>query len=101
MIMTFQSVFASSSGTCLVTLLSTSVKSYSEVSALVHHTMYIVLLYAPMRQIRSTDRNKEAGGAIEAAEGVWEEFEPGIVAIHDELAICFCFHLCEPCILVC
>lgn len=48
----------------------------------------------------STDRNEEARGAIGATEGIWEQLEPSIVTVHDEVAVGFSLHLCEPSVLV-
>lgn len=61
----------------------------------------IVLMY--MFEQGSTNRNKETACSICALEEVWEQLQPSVVAIHDELPVAilglFRAHLRKPCIL--
>lgn len=96
MIIAFQSLFSISVGTCLVTLLSTSVKSYAG------NQYFIAPIY---NGTLMTDRNKETSRSICALEDIWEELQPGIITVHDQLAfsifIVLCLDLREPCVLCC
>jgi len=50
--------------------------------------------------LRTTDRYKEARGAIRSAESIWEQLQPCIVSVHDELPALLRFELCQPCVLM-
>jgi len=44
----------------------------------------------------STDRNEKASCPIRANKKVWEEFQPRIIAVHDQLAVLFRIKLRKP-----
>lgn len=89
--MAFQSLFSNSLGTCLVTLLSTSVKSCKKNQ--LGFSVYSIYIG------RTTDRNEKARRPICALKKVWKQLQPRIVAVHDQLPSFFCPQLCEPGIL--
>jgi len=77
--MAFQSLFNNSLGICLVTLLSTSVKSCE-----FENQHSIAPIYSSGTHM--TDRNEEAACPIGALKHVREELQPGVVAVHDQLS---------------
>ena len=94
--MAFQSLFNNSLGICLVTLLSTSVKSCE-----FENQHFIAPIYSSGTLM--TDRNEEAACPIGALKHVRKELQPGVVAVHDQLAflvtIVLCLDLRKPCVL--
>ena len=74
MMMPFQSDFCISASICLVTLLSTSVKSWS--ARLSYSSTQVCSQHA--------DRNKEARGAVRSGKEIREELQPGVVSIEGE-----------------
>ena len=78
--MAFQSLFNNSLGICLVTLLSTSVKSCE-----FENQHSIAPIYS--NGTLMTDRNEEAACPIGALKHVREELQPGVVAVEDQIAV--------------
>lgn len=82
---------------CLVTLLSTSVKSWTESQ----QARRGLTVHGLIRVFTSTNRNEEARRAIGTSKGFREKFQPSVVAIHDETTIALVLHLRQPRILMC
>ncbi len=84
----FQSSLLSSSGTCRVTLLSTSVKSY-----------WRQPLFPPSAKAIPAYRDKKACGPLSAVKCPGEQLQPCVVPVHDQLPRAFGLHLRQPCVL--
>lgn len=87
--MVFQSLFLSSPAMCRVTLLSTSVKSYSR-------QLLTGPPYSCRPRMRRAYRNKEARGPVGAIKGSRKQLQPCVVPVHNQLPRALGLHLRQP-----